>query len=107
MPKTKDWLPRVAFDTAFFIWVGVILFTSITALLVDSLGKARADGARREAEERNVCYMCGLLRHDYEDSGLAPGSPSFDQHCGDPPPPLYKQLSITTFWIVFASVQTK
>jgi hypothetical protein len=79
-PKSADWLPRILFDTIFFVWVSVILFTTITALLVDALGKARVDKAKRDNEERNVCFMCGLTRADYDDYGLKPGSPDFDDH---------------------------
>jgi hypothetical protein len=67
----------------FFIWVGIILFTTITALLVDALGKARVDAALRGNEERNVCYICGMTRTDYEDLGLKSGSTPYDIHCSD------------------------
>jgi hypothetical protein len=50
VPKGSNWLPRIAFDTAYFMWVGIILFTTITALLVDALSKARTEAALREAE---------------------------------------------------------
>merc|ERR1711998_364329 len=80
-PKSSNWLPRIAFDTAYFVWVGIILFTTITALLVDSLGKARTDSASKYAEEKNVCFMCGMKRTAYDDYGLKAGSPSFDDHC--------------------------
>jgi hypothetical protein len=81
-PKSEDWLPRIAFDTAYFVWVGIILFTTITALLVDALGKARTEAALRDREEKNVCFMCGLKRPAYDDFNLSSGSPSFDDHCG-------------------------
>jgi len=80
-PKSADWLARILFDAAFFIWVGIILFTSITALLVDALGKARMDAAKREHEVRNVCFVCGMTRTIYDDFGLKPGSASYDDHC--------------------------
>lgn len=83
-PKTDEWMPRVAFDTAFFLWVGIILFTTITALLVDSLGKARAASTRRNDAKTNECFVCGLRRYDYENCGLDISStPSFDEHLSD------------------------
>ena len=75
-------MPRLFFDTVFFIWVGIILFTTITALLVDALGKSRVDQAKRDYEIRNVCFICGMKRTDYDDFGLKPGSPSYNDHCG-------------------------
>jgi hypothetical protein len=50
VPKGSNWLPRIAFDTAYFVWVGIILFTTITALLVDALSKARTEAALRDSE---------------------------------------------------------
>jgi len=84
-PKSDNWLPRIAFDTAYFVWVGIILFTTITALLVDALSKARTEAALREAEEHNVCFMCGLKRAHYNDCSdqVAADSPSFDEHCDE------------------------
>jgi len=79
-PKSADWLPRIAFDGVYYIWVGIILMTTITALIVDGLGTLRTDAAKRHAEEKNVCFMCGLKRDDYDDLGLSAGSPSFDDH---------------------------
>jgi len=80
-PKGEDWLPRIAFDTVFFIWVGIILFTTITALLVDALGRDRADQSKVTEEEHNVCFMCGMQRTAYDDCSMPPGSSSFDTHC--------------------------
>mmetsp|Transcript_1238 Transcript_1238/g.2394 ORF Transcript_1238/g.2394 Transcript_1238/m.2394 type:complete len:1459 (+) Transcript_1238:3-4379(+) len=80
-PKSPNWLKRIAFDTAYFLWVGIILFTTITALLVDALGKSRTQSALRDAEEKNVCFMCGMKRTTYDDFSLAPGNPSFEYHC--------------------------
>jgi hypothetical protein len=71
------------FDSAFFIWVGIILFTTITALLVDALGKSRLDAAKRETEEKNVCFVCGMTRVDYDDCGLKAGSTPYEEHMSD------------------------
>jgi hypothetical protein len=80
-PKSSDWLARLLFDSAFFVWVGIILFTTITALLVDALGKSRVEAGKREHEEKHVCFVCGITRTDYDDFGLKPGSASYDDHC--------------------------
>jgi len=81
-PKSENWLARIFFDTSYFVWVGIILVTTITALLVDGLGSLRTDAALRRAQEKNVCFMCGLERSAYNDLGLSAGSPSFDDHIG-------------------------
>jgi hypothetical protein len=49
-PKSSAWLPRIAFDTAYFVWVGIILFTTFTALLVDALGQLRTETSLRVHE---------------------------------------------------------
>jgi len=79
-PKSKDYIPRIFFDTAFFICVGLILLVTLTALLVDALGKSRAEGFRKREAESNVCFISGITREEYEKEGL---TTSFDVHIHD------------------------
>ena len=80
-PKGSEWLTRILFDTIGFLWVGVILFTSITALLVDALGKTRTSREAKSKAAHTTCFMCGEKRDNYDDAGLPVGSPSFREHC--------------------------
>jgi hypothetical protein len=58
-PGDVNYTWRILFDLSIFLWVGVILFTSITALLVDALNKHRADNQRREDAIADKCFVCG------------------------------------------------
>jgi uncharacterized membrane protein YgcG len=70
-PKQEGWLPRLLFDTTFFICIGIILFTTITALLVDALAKSRQISESRAHAAENQCFVCGLTRQEYDKSGLS------------------------------------
>jgi hypothetical protein len=51
-----------------------------SALLVDALGKSRAEGFRKREAESNVCFISGITREEYEKEGL---TTSFDVHIHD------------------------
>ena len=62
-----DYLMRVAFDLSFFIWVGVLLFSIITGLMVDGFGSLREEDNVRNDILENACFVCGFTRETYDD----------------------------------------
>jgi hypothetical protein len=79
-PGRYSYLPRIVFDSVFFIWVGIVLVNVITGLMVDTFSSIREENATREETLETDCFVCGLQRSAYEDLGLAPGSASFEAH---------------------------
>lgn len=71
-PGDDRYIQRVFVDTFVFLWVGVILFTSITALLVDALNKHRAEQQRISNARANECFVCGLEKQLYNQYGVKP-----------------------------------
>jgi len=77
IPGLETYLPRIAFDSFFFIWVGIVLMNVITGLMVDTFSATREEKADRENTWTNECFICGLSRDEYESHGL---SVSFENH---------------------------
>lgn len=77
IPGLQTYLPRIAFDSFFFIWVGIVLMNVITGLMVDTFSATREEKADRENTWTNECFICGLGRDDYESHGLPV---SFETH---------------------------
>ncbi len=78
-PKDDQYIPRVAYDLSFFVWVGLLLFNIITGLLVDSFGAVRDEGNARALVFANQCFMCGFTRDAYNDLPDFDGEP-FEYH---------------------------
>jgi hypothetical protein len=79
-PKGDKWLPRIFFDSAFYIWIGILLSTTVTALLVDALGQRRTDQVKRLDAQKHGCFVCGVRREAYDDLGLEAKFCNFDEH---------------------------
>jgi hypothetical protein len=73
VPGLETYLPRIAFDSAFFIWVGIVLMNVITGLMVDTFSATREEKAERASIWADECFICGLKRDGYEDKGLSVG----------------------------------
>jgi hypothetical protein len=58
---------RVLYDSFFFVWVGIILLNVITGLIVDTFSSLREEKQARTDSFANDCFVCGILRNNYED----------------------------------------
>jgi hypothetical protein len=74
---------RTVFDSIFFVWVGIILLNVITGLMVDTFSSIREEKQSRAIVLANDCFVCGTLRHSYEDLALGNEAPTFDQHLSE------------------------
>jgi len=87
-PGAPVYLKRIAFDSIFFIWVGIILLNIITGLMVDTFSRLREEKKQRNDTLEHECFVCGLTRGAYEDLTLASAAvahaavPPFDAHVG-------------------------
>ena len=79
-PRYPAYLPRIFFESTYFVWVGIILLNVITGLMVDTFGSIREEKNQRSEVLSTSCFVCGLSRDAYEDLGLKPGSPTFEAH---------------------------
>ena len=70
VPGLETYLPRIAFDSLFFIWVGIVLMNVITGLMVDTFAATRDEKAERAATWADECFICGLERDEYEGKKL-------------------------------------
>ena len=67
---TEDFPMRVIFDVVYVIWVGIILLNVITGLMVDTFSRIREEKQARAVSLANDCFVCGILRQNYEDLAL-------------------------------------
>ena len=72
-----DFMLRMLFDIAFFIWIGILLFNIITGLMIDTFGALRAKGNARDDVLSNQGFVNGITRTQFDDLAL-PNAPSFD-----------------------------
>jgi hypothetical protein len=77
MDGASDYQLRMVFDLVFFIFVGVILMSIITGLMLDTFGKLRQAAAARDDKLKNTCFVSGITRTEYDDMALQ-GVSSFD-----------------------------
>jgi hypothetical protein len=77
---TATYPNRVLFDSVFFVWVGIVLMNIITGLMVDTFSSLRGEKEDRESTLATDCFVCGTQRSTYEDLGLPPAFPSFQDH---------------------------
>jgi hypothetical protein len=79
-PGQYNYIPRIVFDSVFFVWVGIVLMNIVTGLMVDTFSALRGEKVERQKILESECFVCGLQRGVYDDLGLGPGTPSFVQH---------------------------
>jgi len=65
-----DYLARVAYDSIFFVWVGIVILNIITGLMVDTFGAIREEAANRSEILETECFVCGMQRSASDDLGL-------------------------------------
>merc|ERR1711998_307809 len=64
-------------DIGFFIIFPILLFNVITGLIVDNFTSLREEHARRTVHKKNVCFVCGYSRGNFDDLGA---SYNFEEH---------------------------
>jgi hypothetical protein len=75
-----DFPMRIIYDTVYVVWVGIILLNVITGLMVDTFGRIRAEKNARAVSLANDCFVCGLVRQNYEDMALGHEVCGFDSY---------------------------
>jgi len=65
-----DFPMRIMYDTVYVVWVGIILLNVITGLMVDTFSRIREEKNARAVSLANDCFVCGLVRQNYEDMAL-------------------------------------
>ncbi len=68
---------RMILDLAFYFVVIAILRHIFFAIIVETFGQLREMNNERTEKLHNSCFMCGIVRHDFEKAGLAT---SFHHH---------------------------
>jgi hypothetical protein len=79
-PGEEDYVPRIIFDSAYFVWVGIVLMNVITGLMVDEFASLREEKETRSSTLESSCFVCGLERDVYEELGLSAGGRTFAEH---------------------------
>lgn len=60
---------RLLFDVVFFILINVLMLNLIQGIIIDSFGELRNEHWNREYNAKNVCFVCGLTRSDFDRKG--------------------------------------
>ena len=73
--ESAPYLGRLFFDVFFFIMINIILLGIFFGIIVDSFKELRDAMTKRNRDEEDVCFTCGLERYDLERKGI-----DFDEH---------------------------
>ena len=57
---------RLVFDLFFFILINVLMLNLVQGIIIDSFTELRNEQYAREYNEKNVCFVCGLMRSDFD-----------------------------------------
>jgi len=57
---------RVVFDLSFFILMIILLLNLIFGMIIDAFGDLRDQKSSNEEDEKNVCFICGIERSEFE-----------------------------------------
>jgi len=73
---SRKWayLGHTIFDLSFFIIIIIILLNLIFVMIIDAFGELRDEKNSNEDDKKNVCFICGLSRSEYERTS------NFDKH---------------------------
>lgn len=69
-------LKRLAFDLLFFFPINILLLNSILGIIVDTFKELREKKDYYDYDKENVCFICGLNRHEIKSRG-----DNFEEHC--------------------------
>lgn len=73
--EALSYIGRLFFDVFFFIMINIILLGIFFGIIVDSFKELRNAMTKRNRDEDNVCFTCGLERYMLERKGI-----DFDEH---------------------------
>ena len=73
--EDKGFVVRFVFDILFFIFVNLILLGIFFGIIVDSFADYRDNMTKRNKDEENVCFTCGLDKPNLEKIGI-----NFNKH---------------------------
>lgn len=65
---------RVLFDLSFFVLIIILLLNVIFGMIIDAFGELRDQKTANENDKKNVCFICGVERSEYERKG------NFEEH---------------------------
>ena len=57
---------RTIFDMSFFIIMIILLLNLIFGMIIDSFGELRDQKASNDEDQKNVCFICGIERSEFE-----------------------------------------
>ena len=57
---------RVVFDMSFFIIMIILLLNLIFGMIIDSFGELRDQKSSNDEDQKNVCFICGIERSEFE-----------------------------------------
>src|SRR3990167_8841738 len=73
--STRSFAGKTVLQITFYILINLILLNIFFCIIVDTFKELRDDLQKREEDERNVCFICGFSRKDFEKE-----EKSFDFH---------------------------
>jgi len=79
----SNYFQRIVFDSAMFVWVGIVMVNLITALMINTFMSNRQGKQKRQDQLRNNCFVCGTIRSQYESFALSSSAPNFDAHLAE------------------------
>lgn len=68
---------RIIYDLSFFIIMIILLLNLIFGMIIDAFGELRDQKRFNEEDRKNVCFVCGIERSEYERHA------NFEQHIKD------------------------
>jgi hypothetical protein len=81
--KPKTFAVRFAFDLGFYLVVGVLLFSMVSGIIIDTFARIRLDTMKRDWALENVCLICSLSRQEWQVKAKTLGvnqTLGFDEH---------------------------
>ena len=57
---------RIVFDMSFFIIMIILLLNLIFGMIIDSFGELRDQKTSNDEDQKNVCFICGIERSEFE-----------------------------------------
>ena len=73
--QTQSFAGKTFLQITFYILINLILLNIFFGIIVDTFKELRDDLQKRDEDERNVCFVCGFSRKDFEKE-----EKSFDFH---------------------------
>ena len=72
--SSESYLGRVIFDLSFFVIMIILLLNLIFGMIIDAFGELRDQKTNNDEDQKNVCFICGYERSEFERQG------NFERH---------------------------